>query len=389
MNVLQLSLDSELLDEATALGSEARRRQLNYAEELRRRVSGSRMFIMVRSRPGLGESGRSAVLADGLEIHPAPSSAVGFIAATWRYGRALSRQYGVDLVTSQTPFVDGLAGWLLRSRCHTKWLVQLHMSRLNNPYWLRTSHANRVRSWLGKLVLRHADAVRVVSQGAADWLRHALGVSQERIFLVPVGTELVAEASVLPAAETGRGDVLFVGRLASEKGVSSLLQAFRRVQHTLLIVGDGPQRHYLEKLAATLGLQDRVRFAGIVPHEQLASFYGSAGVVVVPSLHESYGRVIVEAMAFGRAVVATDTDGARELIQDGETGFIVPIRDVEALANKITYVLSNPQVARRIGEAARRFVSRTQDPQALCRAQVDMWLAVARQGEAVAEVVGR
>jgi macrolide transport system ATP-binding/permease protein len=130
-------------------------------------------------------------------------------------------------------------------------------------------------------------------------------------------------------------------------------------------------------LAAALDLQGRVRFAGMVPHEQLASFYSRAVVVVVPSLHESYGRVIVEAMAFGRAVVATDTDGAKDLIEDGQTGFIVPIRDAEALADKISYVLSNPQVARRVGEAARRFVTRTQEPQALCRAQVDMWLTVA------------
>jgi glycosyltransferase involved in cell wall biosynthesis len=329
------------------------------------------------------------VLAEGLEIHAAPSSALGFILATYRYGRALSRQCGLDLVTSQTPFVDGLAGWLLRSHCNMKWLAQLHMSRLDNPYWLGRSHANRVRSWLGKLVLRRADAVRVVSQSAASWLQRTLGVRQERVFVVPVGTALVAEPVPLPEAETTCGDVLFVGRLAIEKGVSSLLQAFQHIQHTphttrdgvptLVIVGDGPERQHLEKLAATLGLQDRVRFAGMVPYEQLASFYASAGVVVVPSLHESYGRVIVEAMAFGRAVVATDTDGARDLIKDGETGLIVPIRDVEALADKIRYLLSNPQVARRMGEAAREFVIRTQEPQALCRAQVDMWLKVAGQ----------
>jgi glycosyltransferase involved in cell wall biosynthesis len=169
--------------------------------------------------------------------------------------------------------------------------------------------------------------------------------------------------------------------------VSSLLQAFQHIQNTLpttrdrvptlLIVGDGPERSSLEELAATLGLQGRVRFAGMVPHEQLPSFFASAGVVVVPSLHESYGRVIVEAMAFGRAVVATDTDGARDLIKDGETGLIVPIQDVAALADKIRYLLSNPQVAHRMGEAAREFVMRTQDPQALRRAQVDLWLAIA------------
>jgi glycosyltransferase involved in cell wall biosynthesis len=388
MNVLQLSLDSALLNEA-ALGHEARRRQLGYAAELRIRVPGSRLFILVRSARGVGEVGRFVSLPEGLEIHPAPPSALGFIAAAYRYGRALSRQHGLDLVSSQSPFVDGLAGWLLRSRCNTKWLVQLHTARLDNPYWLAESHANGVRAWLGKLVLRHADSVRVVSQSAAGWLQQTLGVPQERVFVIPVGTALAAEPTPLLLADAARYDVLFVGRLAFQKGVSTLLQACQHIQHTLAIVGDGPERPHLEKLAATLGLQDRVHFAGMVPYEQLPPFYARAGVVVVPSLYEPYGRVIAEAMAFGRAVVATDTDGARDLIQDGETGFIVPIQDVEALAGKISYLLSNPEVARRIGEAGRQFVTRTQDPQALRRAQVDMWLTVARWRDAVAEVVGR
>jgi len=389
MNVLQLTLDTAVLDEAKTLGSEARRRQLGYVEELRRRVPGSRLFIVVRCAPGTGGAGRSIVLADGLEVHAAPSSPLGFISASYRYGRALRRQYGLDLVTSQTPFVDGLAAWLLKSRCNVKWLAQMVMSRLDNPYWLAESRANYARSWLGKLVLPRGDAVRVMSSGVGDWVCRSLGVPPERIFVLPVGTALVAEPVPVPEAQTTSGDVLYVGRLSREKGVSSLLQAFQHIQNTLpttwdrvptlVIVGDGPERSSLEKLAATLGLQGKVRFAGMVPHAQLPSFFAGAGVVVVPSLHESYGRVIVEAMAFGRAVVATDTDGARDLIQDGETGLVVPIQDAAALADQIRYLLSNPQVAQRMGEAAREFVMRTQDPQALRRAQVDMWLKVAGQ----------
>jgi glycosyltransferase involved in cell wall biosynthesis len=388
VNILQLTLDTAVLDEANTLGSEARRRQLGYVEELRRRVPGSHLFIVVRCAPGMGGAGRSIVLAEGLELCAAPSSPLGFISAAYRYGCALSRQYGLDLVTSQTPFVDGLAAWLLRSRCNMKWLAQMVMSCLDNPYWLAENRANYARAWLGKLVLPRGDAVRVMSAGVGDWVHRSLGVPQERIFVLPVGTALVAEPVPVPGAQATSGDVLYVGRLSREKGVSSLLQAFQYIQNTLpttqdrgptlVIVGDGPERSNLEKLAATLGLQGKVRFAGMVPHEQLPSFFASAGAVVVPSLHESYGRVIVEAMAFGRAVVATDTDGARDLIRDGETGLIVPIQDAAALADKIGYLLSNPQVAHRMGEAAREFVMRTQNPQALRRAQVDMWLAIVR-----------
>jgi glycosyltransferase involved in cell wall biosynthesis len=96
-------------------------------------------------------------------------------------------------------------------------------------------------------------------------------------------------------------------------------------------------------------------------------------------LYEPYGRVIAEAMSFGCPVVATDTEGARDLIRDGETGFIVPIEDAGALADKILHLLANPRVAREIGRAARQFARRTQDPHTLFRAQVGMWLKVAAQ----------
>jgi len=118
---------------------------------------------------------------------------------------------------------------------------------------------------------------------------------------------------------------------------------------------------------------------GMLPYERLPERYADAAVVVVPSLYEPYGRVIAEAMAFGRAVVATDTEGARDLLQDGETGLIVPVGDEQALANAICYLLQNPQTARRIGAAAQQFIKRAQDPGALCAAQVEMWLQVASQ----------
>ncbi|UCC75665.1 MAG: glycosyltransferase family 4 protein, partial [Anaerolineales bacterium] len=167
-----------------------------------------------------------------------------------------------------------------------------------------------------------------------------------------------------------------------EKGVPTLLRAFQQVKGKcpdakLVIVGDGPERATLEELASKLEMHDSVQFVGWVPYEQLPEFYQNADVVVLPSLHESYGRVIAEAMSFGRAVIATDTEGARGLILDGQTGFIVPVREVGALATKVGYVLCNPEVAHEVGEAGRQFVQRTCDPQALCAAQVDMWLKVA------------
>jgi glycosyltransferase involved in cell wall biosynthesis len=341
MNVLSLSFDHDLLRSEAAGQNESQRRQLAYAEELERRAPGSHMWIVVRSASNT--PAHPMTMARNLKVWATPPSTMGFVYAAYRYGRALCLRHGIDLITSQSPFSDGLVAWLLKSRC---------------------------------------DAVRVVSETAARWLREGLRVPQDRLFVIPVATVLVSLPSA-PQKHASGANIVFVGRLVPQKGVSTLLRGFERVQQsaeaTLVIVGDGPNRQSLQKLASKLGLEDRVRFVGWVPYERLDSFYSQADIVVVPSLYEPYGRVIAEAMSLGRPVVATDTEGAADLIRDGETGFIVPIEDPGALADRILYLLGNPRVAREVGRAARLFVRRTQDPYTLFRAQVDMWLKVVEQ----------
>jgi glycosyltransferase involved in cell wall biosynthesis len=382
MNVLSLSFDQALLRSRVAALNESQRRQVNYVEELRRRVPGSRLWIVVRAAPGITQ--RPVAIGDGLKVIPARSSTVGFILTACLHGRQLCRQHGFDLLTSQSPFSDGLVAWLLRSWCGARWLAQLHTSTLDNPYWLSGSGANRVRSDLGKFLLRRADGVRVVSRSAAAWLHQEVGLPREKVFVLAVGTSLVGKTVPSIEASDAAEQVLFVGRLTAEKGTSVLIHAFARLKGRfpdaeLVLVGDGPAKQSLQELAQSLGLCNQIRFVGWVPYDELAPFYVNARVVAVPSLHESYGRVIVEAMSFGRPVVASDTEGARELIRHEQTGFIVPTSDVAAMADRIEHLLANPGVAAEVGAKARQFIMRTHDPRALCEAQVEMWLQVARQ----------
>jgi glycosyltransferase involved in cell wall biosynthesis len=406
MNLLALSFDHALLDPQAGSYSESRARQLAYAQELKRRVPGSGIWIVVRSRAGqVAQPGHSvqpgpidngmgpnvaqpAPMVEGLALYATPASAAGFVTAAYQYGRRLCVQRKVDLITSQSPFTDGLAAYLLRKRCGARWLAQLHLSTLDNPYWLQENTGNRLRAWLGRQMLKRADAVRVVSQSAATWLQKHLHVPADRIFVIPVGTDLSASKTgasddgVRPSAQGCGNTVLFVGRLSPEKGLATLLHAFAQVKAVnsaarLLIAGDGPLRADSEALVRSLQLHDRVHFLGWVPHGQLSELYSSADIVAVPSLHESYGRVIVEAMSYARPVVATATQGARELLQDGKTGRIVPVQEVPALSEAIGDLLRRPQLATEMGQAAAEHVRQTLDPRILCAAQVDMWLKVA------------
>jgi glycosyltransferase involved in cell wall biosynthesis len=134
-------------------------------------------------------------------------------------------------------------------------------------------------------------------------------------------------------------EVLFVGRLSPEKGILDLVQAADGIP--LTVAGDGP-------------LRDRVPGAlGFVPHHALPPLYERAAVVAVPSHREGFGVACAEAMAHARPVVASAVGGLLDLVVDGETGVLVPPRDVPALRRALERLLADADLRRRLGEAGR------------------------------------
>ena len=158
-----------------------------------------------------------------------------------------------------------------------------------------------------------------------------------------------------PELADGRLNVLFVGRLDPRKGLPVLLEALPRLRRTvpearLVVVGDSFLRGWFE---AGLPAKERahVVFAGSVPPEALPSYYASAHVAVSPALrNESFGIVLLEAMAAGKALVASDIPGYRAVVHDGEDGVLVPPGDAHALAETLARLLQDP--ARRLALGA-------------------------------------
>jgi glycosyltransferase involved in cell wall biosynthesis len=144
--------------------------------------------------------------------------------------------------------------------------------------------------------------------------------------------------------------LLFVGRLATEKRVEALLPVVRAFPGAnLAIVGDGPQRPRLERLFAGTA----TTFTGYLRGDDLAHAYASADAFVFPSDSETFGNVVVEAMASGLPVVAAAAGGPLELVEEGRTGFLVDPGDPAALVRAVGLLLADPQLARRLGQAGR------------------------------------
>jgi phosphatidyl-myo-inositol alpha-mannosyltransferase len=204
-------------------------------------------------------------------------------------------------------------------------------------------------------------AVRIaVSEAAAAFVRSRLG---GEVVVVPNGLDVAAFASATPAADLPAGRrILWVGRLDRQKGFGVALRALasileREPNALLVVAGDGEDRRLVGQAAPDV--RRRVAMLGAVPHDRLPSLHAAAEVFASPATgQESFGYVLVEAMAAGLPVVATDIPGYREVVRDGEEGLLVPPADPAALAAAVSRVLSDADLAGRLGEAGRRRAAR-------------------------------
>ena len=195
-----------------------------------------------------------------------------------------------------------------------------------------------------------------VSDAAAAFLRRALpDVSLE---IVPNGVDVDALAGAEPRDDLPDGRrILWVNRLDAQKGFPVALAAFAKVladvpDAVLVVVGEGKGREALGLLTAAA--RERVEMRGTIPNADVPGYLAASEVSLSPAVgQESFGIVLVEAMAAGVPVVATDIPGYREVVTDGVEGLLVPPRDPEALAAGLVRVLSEPDLARRLGEAGR------------------------------------
>jgi glycosyltransferase involved in cell wall biosynthesis len=250
---------------------------------------------------------------------------------------------------------------------------------------LKVRAYNQVDRWS----LRHAAHVVTTSEPFAATLA-LRGVSAERITVLHNGVRVMsatpaAVASVARslALQPGERVVLSVGRLSREKGQEYLLRAAaagaRNVR--LVVVGDGPDRPYLEKLAASLGLASRVTFAGLI--NDVAPYYGLADVFALPSLSEGSPNALLEAMAWGLPVVATHVGGVPEIALDGKTALLGPPRDPAFLSRAVERLLGDRELAGRLGSAAKATVLDRHTPEQRVAALSGLYAAIAGGAGAV------
>jgi colanic acid/amylovoran biosynthesis glycosyltransferase len=196
----------------------------------------------------------------------------------------------------------------------------------------------------------------------------AAGCDPEKITVLPSGVDCRRFTYTTRQRHSGEATrLLTVARLIEKKGLGYAIQAVARLARdgksvSYVIAGDGPLRSSLEELVESTGLKSRVQFLGWVEQEQIRRLLEDAHILVAPSVtaqdgdQEGIPNVLKEAMATGLPVVSTHHSGIPELVQNGVSGFLVAERDVEALAERLAFLIDHPETWPELGRAGRRKV---------------------------------
>jgi phosphatidylinositol alpha-mannosyltransferase len=280
------------------------------------------------------------------------NGSVGRLTLGWRMRpriRDLLAAHRFDVLHSHEPFVPFLGPAVL-SESETVNIATFHAFGGFSPsYWVGSRGTTRLTARL------HG---RIAVSGAA---RHFIG----RYFpgdyqIIPNGVEIEPFVNAQPFEELRDGtlNILFVGRLEDRKGLTYLLRGYhrlrkRRVDARLIVVGDGPRLREYRRYVATRRIRD-VEFVGHVPLDAKLRYFASADIFCAPSTgQESFGIVLLEAMAAGLPIVASDIHGYKQVVSRDVEGYLVEPRNPRAIAAALYKLARDPELRDRMGEAGR------------------------------------
>ena len=293
------------------------------------------------------------VTLDGIDVHRVGSRYTFPLLARRYYARALATERHDILVEDINKVPLHTPGWGAR---RTAALV---------PHLFGTTAFRELPPLLAALVwtaerplariYRGVPFMAISESTAADLV--ARGVPRADITVIHPGIDATWYT---PAPETRAPEpvFLYLGRLKRYKGVDLVIRSFAALRHpaaTLLIAGTGDHRPQLERLARSLDLDGRVRFLGFVPESEKLALLRQAWSLAFASPKEGWGITNLEAAACATPVVASDSPGLCESVRDGETGFLVPHGDIDAMSRALARLASSPELVATLGAQGRRF----------------------------------
>ncbi len=334
-------------------------------------VGGAEMHLLYLVQ-GLLDSGEFDV--EVAYLRESPDEARPMVSDFRRLGVRLTDLEMTSLADGRAALkLNALLGHVRPSLVHTHLahahLLGIPLSRLKGLPVVSSVHnverhfASPVKRPIYRLLLSSASRVIAISDAVHQALVGQVGIPEGRVRRVYYGFPVTGAPTNFPSdlnghRKEGHGPLIAtVGRLAEQKGQRYLIEAIERVRQefplaTALIVGhDGGLRSALEDMILRARLEESVILTGF--RNDVAGIVGGTDLFVLPSLWEGFGLVLLEAMAAGCPVVASNVASVKEIVVHDETGLLVPPADSAALSDAILHLLKDPEKAKRMGEAGR------------------------------------
>ena len=269
--------------------------------------------------------------------------------AAWR----LCRRERFDIIHVHWPLPHSLFGHAAATASRAPTVISFHGAEL-----MVVNRVVRLAKPFLRWAIRTADSVTANSTHTVKAIQQ---IYDRPVTIVPFGTAAGDCPETYRPNPDGKKHLLFVGRLVERKGIQYLIEAMetltRQLPVRLHIVGSGPEEPSLKELTRQRGLEQHVTFHGRVSREDLARHYSQCDAFVLPAIVDSRGDteglgvVIIEAMSYRRPVVASGVGGIVDLVIDERTGLQVPQKDSPTLARAIARVLTDPDLAQKLGHA--------------------------------------
>jgi glycosyltransferase involved in cell wall biosynthesis len=257
-------------------------------------------------------------------------------------------------------------GQLLYGGLAARWAGCRVIHTEHEYYTLRRPRAQQ----LLRVLTRLADRVTAVAEPVRGFLEDTVGLPASKLITIQNGVEVHRYEAAIPHDreewDLKNSDVIIgcVGRLSPEKGHAVLLRAFRKVisRHPLArlaLIGDGEERERLQHLAAELRIGNLVRFLGL--RADVPEVLAACDLFTLPSIQEGFPMVILEALAAGKAVIASEVGAIPDVIRHGATGMLVPPGDADALADALCLLIEDEGARQRLGQSGRELVREAYD----------------------------
>lgn len=279
-----------------------------------------------------------------------------FVGKARRELKRAVKQFRPDVINSHFVFPAGFI--VAQSKLSLPHVTSVVGADIHDPTRRLAADGNRLVRWLSRMTLRNA---QVVTTPSSDLTRRTQALfPQQDVRTVPWGVPLLTNGnSARPQLGLREDDFVIaaVCRLVRRKRLDVLLDALamlRRPNLHLVIIGEGPEEDRLRKQAALLGLAESVHFLGRLSDDMKAASLNACDIFCLPSEHEGFGLVYLEAMGLGKPVVTTNVGGQTDIIREGVDGFLVPVGCARTLAERIARLCDHRDLLSKLAASARQ-----------------------------------